>query len=79
MRYKWLGTATLLIESGATRLLVDPYLRPFAATQPPRVRSAQIGIPKKMIFQTARRAFRKGARFFCEKSFFACKTDKRTV
>ena len=35
---------------------------------------------KKMIYQTARRAFRKGARFFFgKKSFFACKTDKRTV
>ncbi len=27
MRIKWLGTATLLLESGATRILLDPYLR----------------------------------------------------
>ena len=34
MRFKWLGTATLLLEGGGTRLLIDPYGRPFAP-QPP--------------------------------------------
>ena len=27
MKIKWLGTATLLLESGGTRILLDPYLR----------------------------------------------------
>lgn len=27
MKLKWYGTATLLLESGGTRLLIDPYLR----------------------------------------------------
>ncbi len=27
MRIKWLGTASLMVESGPTRILVDPYLR----------------------------------------------------
>lgn len=27
MKVKWYGTATLMLESGGTRLLVDPYAR----------------------------------------------------
>ena len=27
MRIKWYGTASLLIEGGATSVLVDPYLK----------------------------------------------------
>lgn len=34
MRFKWYGTATLLFESGKTRLLIDPYDPPFAHTAP---------------------------------------------
>ena len=35
MRIKWYGTATLLIESGDSRLLIDPYLKKFAKSAPP--------------------------------------------
>ena len=31
MRLKWYGTATILLESGETRLLFDPYQKSFAA------------------------------------------------
>ena len=34
MRFKWYGTATLLIESGDTRLLVDPYAKRYARRAP---------------------------------------------
>lgn len=35
MKIKWYGTATLLIESGNTRILIDPYLRSFNKKLPP--------------------------------------------
>lgn len=35
MKIKWYGTATLLIESGDTRILIDPYLKPFNKKLPP--------------------------------------------
>ncbi len=35
MKIKWYGTATLLIESGGTRLLIDPYLKPLNRKLPP--------------------------------------------
>lgn len=34
MRFKWYGTATILLESGGTRLLFDPYGKPLAQTLP---------------------------------------------
>ena len=34
MRFKWYGTATLLFESGGTRLLFDPYCKHFAHSAP---------------------------------------------
>ena len=34
MRFKWYGTATLLIESGDTRRLVDPYAKRYARRAP---------------------------------------------
>lgn len=34
MRFKWYGTATVLLESGGTRLLFDPYCKPLAHTPP---------------------------------------------
>ncbi len=35
MRIKWYGTASLLIEGGSTRILVDPYLRKYNRKLPP--------------------------------------------
>lgn len=35
MRIKWYGTASLLLESGGTRLLVDPYLKKYNPSLPP--------------------------------------------
>lgn len=35
MRIKWYGTATLLIEAGNTRILVDPYLKKYNPALPP--------------------------------------------
>ncbi len=35
MRIKWYGTASLLLESGSTRLLIDPYLRSRNKKLPP--------------------------------------------
>lgn len=35
MRIKWYGTASLLIEGGNTRILIDPYLRQFNKKLPP--------------------------------------------
>ena len=35
MKIMWCGTASLLLESGGTRLLVDPYLRPYDRTGAP--------------------------------------------
>ena len=34
MRFKWYGTATLLLESGNTRLLIDPYLKEYSPVAP---------------------------------------------
>ena len=34
MRLKWYGTATILLESGNTRLLFDPYCKPLARGAP---------------------------------------------
>lgn len=34
MRFKWYGTATLLFESGSTRLLFDPYCKKYADSAP---------------------------------------------
>lgn len=34
MRFKWYGTATVLLESGGTRLLFDPYCKPLAPAHP---------------------------------------------
>lgn len=34
MRLKWYGTATILLESGNTRLLFDPYCKPLASSAP---------------------------------------------
>ena len=35
MRIKWYGTASLLIEGGSTRVLIDPYLRGYNKKLPP--------------------------------------------
>lgn len=35
MRIKWYGTATLLVESENTRILIDPYLKPYNKKLPP--------------------------------------------
>ena len=35
MRIRWYGTASLLVEGGNTRVLIDPYLRPFNKKLPP--------------------------------------------
>lgn len=35
MRIKWYGTATLLVESGNTRILIDPYLKKYSKHTPP--------------------------------------------
>ncbi len=35
MRIKWYGTASLLLESGNTRLLIDPYLKQYNRALPP--------------------------------------------
>lgn len=35
MKIKWLGTATLLIEGGGSRILIDPYLRRLNKKLPP--------------------------------------------
>ncbi len=35
MRIKWYGTASLLLESGDTRLLIDPYLHRYNKKAPP--------------------------------------------
>ena len=35
MKIKWYGTATLLIEGGGTRILIDPYLKPYNKKLPP--------------------------------------------
>lgn len=35
MRIKWYGTASLLIEAGKTRILVDPYLKKYNPALPP--------------------------------------------
>ncbi len=35
MRVKWYGTASLLIEAGGTRILVDPYLKKYNRKLPP--------------------------------------------
>lgn len=35
MRIKWYGTASLLIEAGETRILVDPYLKQYNPQLPP--------------------------------------------
>ncbi len=35
MRIKWYGAATLLIEAGKTRILVDPYLKEYNRKLPP--------------------------------------------
>lgn len=35
MKIKWYGTATLLIDSGSTRILIDPYLKPYNKKLPP--------------------------------------------
>ncbi len=35
MRIKWYGTASLLIEAGKTRILVDPYLKKYNPQLPP--------------------------------------------
>ena len=35
MRIKWYGTASLLVEGGNTRVLIDPYLKPFNKKLPP--------------------------------------------
>lgn len=34
MKIKWYGTASLLIEGGSTRILVDPYLKKFSSKLP---------------------------------------------
>ena len=34
MKFKWYGTASLLLESGGTRILFDPYLRSYARGAP---------------------------------------------
>lgn len=34
MRFKWYGTATLLLQSGNTRLLIDPYLKEYSCVVP---------------------------------------------
>ena len=34
MKLKWYGTASILLESGETRLLFDPYLHAFAEGAP---------------------------------------------
>lgn len=41
MRFKWYGTATLLFESGGTRLLFDPYNKQFARTAPVPLQEAR--------------------------------------
>ncbi len=35
MKIKWYGTASLLIEGGGTRILVDPYLKRYSKKLPP--------------------------------------------
>lgn len=35
MKIKWYGTASLLLESGGTRLLIDPYLKQYNPFLPP--------------------------------------------
>lgn len=35
MRIKWYGTASLMIESGGSRILIDPYLKTHAKKLPP--------------------------------------------
>ncbi len=35
MRIKWYGTASLLVESGESRILIDPYLKEHAKNRPP--------------------------------------------
>lgn len=35
MKIKWYGTASLLLESGGSRILIDPYLRPLGKKVPP--------------------------------------------
>lgn len=35
MRIKWYGTATLLVEGGGTRILIDPYLKLYNKKLPP--------------------------------------------
>ncbi len=42
MRIKWYGTATLLIEAGDTRILVDPYLKQYNRALP-RIPVGEIG------------------------------------
>ena len=34
MRFKWYGTASLLLESENTRLLIDPYLKEYSPVAP---------------------------------------------
>ena len=35
MKIKWYGTASLLLESGSTRILIDPYLKQYNPALPP--------------------------------------------
>lgn len=67
MRFKWYGTATLLFESGKTRLLIDPYDPPLC-TYCADIERRSMLFRRHTHYASARRSFQRYRHIFPRKT-----------